>query len=56
MAVFRGLQQTRGGARAQGVYRGGNQHNTHFSACLHLRRLTGRSFMGVMGSGRSGTK
>lgn len=46
----------RGGASAQGVCAGGNEQDTHFWAHLHLRRLTGRPFMGVMGSGRDDIK
>ena len=34
----------------------GNEQNTHFWAHLHLRRLVGQSFMGVMGSGRDDTE
>ena len=34
----------------------GNEQDTHFWTHLHFRRLTGRSFMSVMGSGRDDIK
>lgn len=56
MAVFRWLQQTRGGETLGNGSGGGNQRNTHFSAYLHSHRLTGRSFVDMMGSGEDDAK